>query len=197
MRSRRRAQPILNEADTESLLAGLRGRDVVIAFVESYGRDSIEYPGYAATMGATLDNASRRRRPGSTLAVGTSPHRSPARQLARAHHVPVGLVDGQRTAVRDADLERTRHGGRCLPSGRLANGRGHAGQHRGLAGGSSARSWTIAASVIAGPTWAGRVRPISTVSRPSSGPSTGCQSADRCSPRSRWCPATLRGRSSP
>ena len=50
----------LNEADAGSLLAGLRGKDVVVAFVESYGRDSIEYPGYAATMGATLDNASRR-----------------------------------------------------------------------------------------------------------------------------------------
>ena len=50
----------LREAPRASLLTGLRGKDVIIAFVESYGRDSIEYPGYAAAMGATLDNADGR-----------------------------------------------------------------------------------------------------------------------------------------
>ena len=50
----------LTGTSPERLLAGLRGKDVVIAFVESYGRDAIEDPMYAAVMGATLDSATRR-----------------------------------------------------------------------------------------------------------------------------------------
>ena len=50
----------LHDAAAGRLLAGLRGKDVVIAFVESYGRDSIEDPVYAAAMSATLDTATRR-----------------------------------------------------------------------------------------------------------------------------------------
>lgn len=51
-------------ADTpgDQLLTGLRGKDVVLAFVESYGRSAIEDPGLAAEVGPVLDAGYRRLR---------------------------------------------------------------------------------------------------------------------------------------
>lgn len=50
----------LRDADPRRLLAGLRGRDVLVVFVESYGRDAITAPDHAGPMQATLDDATRR-----------------------------------------------------------------------------------------------------------------------------------------
>ena len=44
----------------KDLLTGLRGRDVIIAFVESYGRDAVEDPEFAPQVGAVLDVGDRR-----------------------------------------------------------------------------------------------------------------------------------------
>ncbi|MEV4490644.1 sulfatase [Micromonospora coxensis] len=44
----------------DRLLTGLRGKDVVLAFVESYGRDAVEDPQYAPRIGALLDGGTRR-----------------------------------------------------------------------------------------------------------------------------------------
>ncbi|MGB2567080.1 sulfatase-like hydrolase/transferase [Micromonospora citrea] len=44
----------------DRLLTGLRGKDVVLAFVESYGRDAVEDPQYAPRVGAVLDGGTRR-----------------------------------------------------------------------------------------------------------------------------------------
>jgi hypothetical protein len=44
----------------EQLLGGLRGKDVVLAFVESYGRDAVEDPEFATQVGALLDEGGRR-----------------------------------------------------------------------------------------------------------------------------------------
>ncbi|WP_207914495.1 hypothetical protein, partial [Micromonospora sp. KC213] len=44
----------------DQLLAGLRGRDVVLAFVESYGRDAVQNPEYAPKINALLDSGYRR-----------------------------------------------------------------------------------------------------------------------------------------
>lgn len=44
----------------EELLTALRGRDVVVAFVESYGRDAVEDPEFASQVGAVLDGGHRR-----------------------------------------------------------------------------------------------------------------------------------------
>ena len=46
----------------EDLLTALRGKDVVIAFVESYGRDAVEDPEFAPQVGAVLDAGNRRLR---------------------------------------------------------------------------------------------------------------------------------------
>jgi hypothetical protein len=46
----------------DQLLTGLRGKDVVVAFVESYGRDAVEDPEYAPGVGKVLDEGTRRLR---------------------------------------------------------------------------------------------------------------------------------------
>jgi phosphatidylglycerophosphate synthase len=48
-----------DDSPGEKLLTALRGKDVVVAFVESYGRDAVEDPEYAQ-VGALLDAGSRR-----------------------------------------------------------------------------------------------------------------------------------------
>jgi hypothetical protein len=44
------------------LLTGLRGKDVIVAFVESYGRVAVQDPALSARVGATLDAGTRRLR---------------------------------------------------------------------------------------------------------------------------------------
>ncbi|HET9516812.1 MAG TPA: sulfatase [Actinoplanes sp.] len=44
----------------EQLLTGLRGKDVVLAFIESYGRDAVEDPEYATQVGGVLADGHRR-----------------------------------------------------------------------------------------------------------------------------------------
>ncbi|GAB3005852.1 sulfatase-like hydrolase/transferase [Saccharothrix stipae] len=44
----------------EQLLTSLRGKDVVVAFVESYGRSAVEHPDLAPHVGAVLDAGTRR-----------------------------------------------------------------------------------------------------------------------------------------
>ncbi|WP_435823542.1 sulfatase-like hydrolase/transferase [Micromonospora echinofusca] len=46
----------------ERLLGALRGKDVVVAFVESYGRDAVQDPEYAPGVGAVLADGDRRLR---------------------------------------------------------------------------------------------------------------------------------------
>ena len=89
----------LPDVATRRLLAGLRGKDVVIAFVESYGRDSIEDPVYAAAMGATLDTATRRLSAagfGARSGYLTSPVSGGASWLAHATLLSGLWVDHER-----------------------------------------------------------------------------------------------------
>jgi len=44
----------------EQLLTGLRGKDVIFTFVESYGRDALQDPEFAPKVGAVLDDGNRR-----------------------------------------------------------------------------------------------------------------------------------------
>lgn len=44
----------------EELLTGLRGKDVLLAFVESYGRSAVENPELASEVNAVLDDGTRR-----------------------------------------------------------------------------------------------------------------------------------------
>jgi hypothetical protein len=48
------------DTPAEDLLTGLRGKDVVISFVESYGRVAVEHPELAPRVDAVLDDGTRR-----------------------------------------------------------------------------------------------------------------------------------------
>ena len=173
----------------------------MIAFVESYGRDSIDVPGYAATMGATLDSANRRlAAAGFDARSGylTSPVSGGGSWLAHTTFLS-GPVGRQRAAVRDPDRERAATG-RCL---RRAGWRTVAVMpgntedwpeeefygfdqvldHRSLGYRGPDLGWASTPDQYS----------LAVFERAEHGGA----GADRCSPRSRWCPATLRGRSSP
>jgi Sulfatase len=55
------ADPFANTPD-DQLLTALRGKDVLLTFVESYGRSAIEDPEFAPQVGAVLDAGNRRLR---------------------------------------------------------------------------------------------------------------------------------------
>ncbi len=48
------------DTPSQDLLTGLKGKDVVFAFIESYGRSVVEDPVYATEMDATLTDSTRR-----------------------------------------------------------------------------------------------------------------------------------------
>ncbi|WP_232234146.1 sulfatase-like hydrolase/transferase [Micromonospora chokoriensis] len=50
------------ETPGDQLLTALRGKNVVVAFVESYGRDAVEDPEFAPQVGAVLDSGTSRLR---------------------------------------------------------------------------------------------------------------------------------------
>lgn len=80
------------------LLTGLRGKDVVLAFVESYGRNAVEDEAFDATVGATLevgDGRLRRAGFGSRSAFLTSPTVGGASWLAHATLLSGLWVDNQ------------------------------------------------------------------------------------------------------
>lgn len=54
------ANDAFRDTPGDELLTGLRGKDVVFAFVESYGRDAVQDPEFASQVGAVLDAGNRR-----------------------------------------------------------------------------------------------------------------------------------------
>ena len=82
----------------KDLLAALSGKDVVIAFVESYGRDAVEDPEFASHVGAVLDAGDRRLRSagfGSRSAFLTSPTTGGSSWLAHATLLSGLWIDNQ------------------------------------------------------------------------------------------------------
>jgi hypothetical protein len=54
------ASDAFRDTPPENLLTGLRGKDVVLTYVESYGRSALENPEFAPTVNAVLDEGTRR-----------------------------------------------------------------------------------------------------------------------------------------
>ena len=83
---------------TKDLLAALRGKDVIIAFVESYGRDAVEDPEFAPQVGHVLDAGDRRLRAAgftSRSAFLTSPTAGGSSWLAHATLLSGLWIDNQ------------------------------------------------------------------------------------------------------
>jgi len=60
--ARATVQDPLAAAPADRLLTGLRGKDVILVFVESYGRVALQGPGFFPSTGAVLDTGTRRLR---------------------------------------------------------------------------------------------------------------------------------------
>ncbi|SDY40158.1 hypothetical protein SAMN05444365_102149 [Micromonospora pattaloongensis] len=56
------ADDAFGNTPADQFLTALRGKDVIVAFVESYGRDAVEDPEFAPQVGAVLDDGDRRLR---------------------------------------------------------------------------------------------------------------------------------------
>jgi hypothetical protein len=82
----------------DQLLTGLRGKDVMLAFVESYGRSAVEDPQFAPQVGAVLDDGTRRLTAAgfaSRSAFLTSPTAGGASWLAHATLLSGLWIDNQ------------------------------------------------------------------------------------------------------
>jgi hypothetical protein len=82
----------------KELLTGLRGRDVVVVFVESYGRSAIEDPGLAPPITAVLDAGNRQLRAagfGSRSGFLTSPTSGGGSWLAHSTLLSGLWIDNQ------------------------------------------------------------------------------------------------------
>jgi hypothetical protein len=82
----------------EKLLTALHGKDVIVAFVESYGRDAVENPEFAPQVGALLADGNRRLSAAgfaSRSAFLTSPTAGGASWLAHATLLSGLWVDNQ------------------------------------------------------------------------------------------------------
>jgi hypothetical protein len=82
----------------DQLLTALRGKDVIVAFVESYGRDAVEDPEFASQVGAVLDAGNARlNASGYTAQSGwlTSPTAGGGSWLAHATLLSGLWIDNQ------------------------------------------------------------------------------------------------------
>ena len=82
----------------EELLTALRGKDVIIAFVESYGRDAVEDPEFAPQVGSVLESGGRRLSAAgfaSRSAFLTSPTAGGSSWLAHATLLSGVWIDNQ------------------------------------------------------------------------------------------------------
>jgi hypothetical protein len=82
----------------DKLLTGLRGKDVIFSFVESYGRDAVEDPQFAPQVGAVLDAGNRRLNAAgfaSRSAFLTSPTAGGGSWLAHATFLSGLWIDNQ------------------------------------------------------------------------------------------------------
>jgi len=86
------------DTPSEDLLTALRGKDVIVAFVESYGRVAVEDPVLGPQVGAVLDAGSRRLRAagfGSRSAYLTSPTAGGGSWLAHSTLLSGLWIDNQ------------------------------------------------------------------------------------------------------
>ncbi|WP_238598592.1 sulfatase [Saccharothrix sp. ALI-22-I] len=86
------------DTPADQMLTALRGKDVVLAFVESYGRSAVEHPEMGPKVGAMLDEGTRRLAEagyGSRSAFLTSPTAGGGSWLAQATLLSGLWIDNQ------------------------------------------------------------------------------------------------------
>ena len=148
----------------DQLLTGLRGKNVLFTFIESYGRSAVEDPahGTAGQRGARRTDRAAWTTAGFSSRSGclTSPMTGAGSWLAHSTFI-VGPVDQQPAALPHPHLKRPLHPHRRLPAHRAPGGRSascRASRSPGRRGSSTAsttsttpRSWATRDRSSAGP----------------------------------------------
>ena len=119
------AADAFRDTPATDLLTGLRGKDVILTFVESYGRDAVEDPEFAPQVGAVLDAGTRRLAAAgfaSRSGFLTSPTSGGGSWLAHATLLSGLWIDNQQR-YRPARRERPADPHQRVPARRLADGR--------------------------------------------------------------------------
>ncbi|MDW5326655.1 sulfatase-like hydrolase/transferase [Plantactinospora sp. KLBMP9567] len=96
--SRQVAVDAFRDVPGDRLLTGLRGKDVLLVFVESYGRDAVEDPEFAPQVGAVLDAGTQRLAAAGFAARSaylTSPTTSSGSWLAHSTFLSGLWIDNQ------------------------------------------------------------------------------------------------------
>ena len=135
------AQDPFRTVPGEHLLARLGGADVLLMFVESYGRSALELPRYAETLVPTLEAFEQRLAERGLVAASgwlTSPTVGGQSWLAHGtlRKRPVARRSGP---LPGADPERAAHPDPRVRPGRLSHDRAQAGDHPPVARGRAPR----------------------------------------------------------
>ena len=121
----------------DRLLTGLRGKDVLLVFVESYGRVAVQGSSFSPRVDAVLDRGTAQLRAAgfsSRSAFLTSPTFGGLSWLAHSTLQSGIRVDGQRRYDQLVQ-QRPPHPHPGVQARRVAGGRRHAGEPPGVAGG--------------------------------------------------------------
>jgi hypothetical protein len=193
------ADSFANTPDKE-LLTGLRGKDVVVTFVESYGRSAIEDPGLAPPVTAVLGAGNRQLRAAgfaSRSGFLTSPTAGGGSWLAHSTFLSGLWIDNQQrydnfAASQRLTLTSAFRRTHWRTVGVMPGNDGPWPQSESL-GYDRIYSAEDGTWGITAPGSAGQPCPTSTPSCGSSTPSTPEGTARRSWQRSPWCQATRRG----
>ena len=123
----------------DQLLTGLRGKDVLLAFVESYGKVAVQGSSFSPQVYAVLDKGTRRLQAAGFSARSAFLDLADLwrHQLAGALHHAVGPLGRQPAALRPARQDRPLHAQRRVQAGRVADRRCRAIERPGVVRGVS------------------------------------------------------------
>ena len=188
----------------DRLLTGLRGKDVLLLFVESYGRVAVQGSSFSPGVDAVLDKGTAQLRAGgfsSRSAFLTSSTFGGLSWLAHST-LQSGIRIGTQRRLRPARQERPPHPQRGVQARRVAGGRRRPGEQADVAGGLELLPLRqglrppqrrLPRPGLRPAPDARPVRPVEPCTASSSPSATG----PRSSPRSTSSRATRRGRASP
>ena len=188
--ARQLANDPFRDTPGNQLLTGLRGKDVLLVFVESYGRSAVQGSSFSPRIDRVLDQGRQQlHAAGFDARSGflTSPTFGGLSWLAHSTMQSGIKVTGQRRydQLVETAASRSRARSSAPAGGRSARCRPTTGRgRRARASTATTRSTTAATSATAAPTSACRRCPTSTRWRPSSAASSPRPAGRRCSPRS-------------
>ena len=123
---------------TNQLLTDLRGKDVLLVFVEAYGQQAVQGTSFSPEVDAALAQGEQATEGRGLLSPERLPHLGDIwrHQLAGALEPAVGALGGQPAPLQPADVGKPLHARRGVQAGRVADSRRCAIERPRLAAGS-------------------------------------------------------------